>query len=108
MPAFLKHSPPLRGACGASVKSSRAAFSNAKANRKQETCLAMYYAFMGNIPNGAGEDVSLDWPQTLAAIYPVRCNLFHGEKSAHLEMDREIVCTALVVLMMFFRHSQIL
>jgi hypothetical protein len=56
----------------------------------------------------AGEDVSLDWPQTLAAIYPVRCNLFHGEKSAHLEMDREIVCTALVVLMMFFRHSQIL
>jgi hypothetical protein len=56
----------------------------------------------------AGEDVSLDWPQTLAAIYRVRCNLFHGEKSAHSEMDREIVCTALVVLVMFFRHSQIL
>src|SRR5262245_57209145 len=35
----------------------------------------------------AGEQVPLDWPHTLAAIYRVRCNLFHGEKAAHSEMD---------------------
>ncbi len=56
----------------------------------------------------AGEEVSLDWPHTLAAIYRVRCNLFHGEKSAHSEMDREIVRTALVVLVMFFRLGELL
>ena len=56
----------------------------------------------------AGEAVPLDWPHTLAAIYRVRCNLFHGEKSAHSEMDREIVRTALVVLVSFFRHAHLL
>lgn len=56
----------------------------------------------------AGEEVPIDWPHTLAAIYRVRCNLFHGEKSAHSEMDREIVHAALVVLVMFFRHAHIL
>lgn len=56
----------------------------------------------------AGEDVPLDWPHTLAAIYRVRCNLFHGEKSAHSEMDREIVRTALLVLVGFFRLAAIL
>lgn len=55
-----------------------------------------------------GEDVPLDWPHTLATIYRVRCNLFHGEKSAHSEMDREIVRTALVVLVSFFRQGKIL
>ena len=56
----------------------------------------------------AGEDVPLDWPHALAAIYRVRCNLFHGEKSAHSEMDREIVGTALLVLVTFFRLARIL
>lgn len=56
----------------------------------------------------AGEEVPLDWAHTLAAIYRVRCNLFHGEKSAHSEMDQEIVLAALVVLVMFFRYAQIL
>lgn len=61
-----------------------------------------------NAHKDAGEAVPLDWPHTLATIYRVRCNLFHGEKSAHSEMDREIVRTALVVLVMYFRFTQIL
>ncbi len=56
----------------------------------------------------AGEPVPLDWPHTLAAIYRVRCNLFHGEKSAHSEMDRRIVLAAYKVLIGFFRGSRIL
>lgn len=56
----------------------------------------------------AGEAVPLDWPHTLAAIYRVRCNLFHGEKSAHSEMDRKIVESAFSTLVLFFRRSGIL
>lgn len=56
----------------------------------------------------AGEPVPLDWPHTLAAIYRVRCNLFHGEKSAHSEMDRAIVRTAYRTLIDFFRGAGIL
>ncbi len=55
-----------------------------------------------------GEPVPLDWPHTLAAIYRVRCNLFHGEKSAHSEMDRIIVLAAYRVLIGFFRGARIL
>ena len=56
----------------------------------------------------AGEEVPLDWPHTLAAIYRVRCNLFHGEKSAHSEMDRAIVRAAYLTLIGFFRGARIL
>src|SRR6266404_510639 len=35
----------------------------------------------------SGESVPLDWAHVLKAIYKVRCNLFHGQKSAHSEMD---------------------
>lgn len=56
----------------------------------------------------AGEPVPLDWPHTLAAFYRVRCNLFHGEKSAHSEMDRAIVRTAYLTLIGFFRGAGIL
>lgn len=56
----------------------------------------------------AGELVPLDWPHTLAAIYRVRCNLFHGEKSAHSEMDRDIVNAAFRTLIVFFRGTGIL
>jgi hypothetical protein len=34
-----------------------------------------------------GSPVPLDWPHTLCVLYRVRCNLFHGEKSVHSEMD---------------------
>jgi hypothetical protein len=36
----------------------------------------------------AGEEVPLDWPHVLSAIYQVRCNLFHGDKAPHSEIDR--------------------
>lgn len=56
----------------------------------------------------AGEAVPLDWAHTLQTLYRVRCNLFHGEKSAHSEMDRAIVRAAFDVLVLFFRGAEIL
>lgn len=47
------------------------------------------------------EVLPVDWPHTLLAIYQVRCNLFHGEKAAHSEMDRRIVGAALQTLIPF-------
>jgi len=46
-----------------------------------------------------GEEVPLDWAHTLKAIYRVRCNLFHGEKAAHSEMDQKIVSSAFRILL---------
>lgn len=45
--------------------------------------------------------VPLDWPHTLQAVYRVRCNLFHGEKSPTAKMDARIVRQAFTVLSMF-------
>lgn len=56
----------------------------------------------------AGEEIPLDWPHTLQAIYRVRNNLFHGEKSAHSEMDKLIVKLAFQTLIGFFRGTEIL
>lgn len=42
--------------------------------------------------------IPLDWPHTLASIYQVRCNLFHGYKGVHCENDRQLVSSALKVL----------
>lgn len=55
-----------------------------------------------------GEPIPRDWPHFIQAVYRVRCNLFHGEKSAHSEMDRIIVRTALLSLTAFFRGTHIL
>lgn len=55
-----------------------------------------------------GETIPCDWPHVIAAIYRVRCNLFHGEKSAHSEMDRRIVRAAFLTLTGFFRAAGIL
>lgn len=55
-----------------------------------------------------GEPIPRDWPHFIQAVYRVRCNLFHGEKSAHSEMDRRIVQTALLSLTAFFREADIL
>lgn len=49
----------------------------------------------------AGEEVPLDWPHTLAVLYRVRCNLFHGEKARHSEMDQRIVYLSFRVLVGF-------
>jgi hypothetical protein len=56
----------------------------------------------------AGEEIPLDWPHTLAALYRVRCNLFHGEKARHSEMDQDIVATALRTLVHFFHEARYL
>ena len=55
-----------------------------------------------------GEPIPCDWPHVIAAIYRVRCNLFHGEKSPHSEMDRRIVRSAFLTLTGFFRAVNIL
>ncbi len=44
------------------------------------------------------EQIPLDWPHTIAALYRVRCNLFHGEKAVNLESDHVIVSSAFKVL----------
>ena len=42
--------------------------------------------------------ISLDWPHTLSAIYRIRCNLFHGEKTLHSDNDVILVSLAFRVL----------
>ncbi len=46
-----------------------------------------------------GDDPPLDWTHTFQALYRVRCNLFHGEKTLDSENDRQIVAAAYPVLM---------
>ena len=53
----------------------------------------------------AGEDMPLDWPHILKPMYKVRCNLFHGQKSAHSEMDRLIVSSAFLTLIHFVKEG---
>lgn len=53
------------------------------------------------------ETIPLDW-LTHLPIYRVRCNLFHGNKSTHSEMDSAIVQPAFHTLIRFFRGAQIL
>jgi hypothetical protein len=53
-----------------------------------------------------GMPMPLDWPHTLAALYRVRCNLFHGEKAAHSEMDAAIVSSAFRTLVHFLHEAQ--
>jgi hypothetical protein len=45
-----------------------------------------------------------DWGHTLRTIYRVRCNLFHGTKSAYGAEDREIVGSAAGVLVPVVCH----
>jgi hypothetical protein len=49
----------------------------------------------------SGEEIPLDWPHILAAIYKVRCNLFHGDKAPHSEIDRVLVHSAFQILVQF-------
>ncbi len=49
----------------------------------------------------ASEKIPLDWPHTLAVLYRVRCNLFHGEKGINSEMDQLIVSKAFRLLVHF-------
>lgn len=51
----------------------------------------------------AEEEVPLDWRHFLPAVYRVRCNLFHGEKSPHDPVDLTIVRTSFITLVHFMR-----
>jgi hypothetical protein len=53
----------------------------------------------------AGEALPNDWGHILNAIYKVRCNLFHGEKAFHLEMNQQIVHSAFLVLIYFLNKT---
>jgi hypothetical protein len=48
--------------------------------------------------------IDADWAHTLEALYRVRCNLFHGTKSIHGEVDRDVVGTASAVLVPIVKH----
>ena len=52
--------------------------------------------------------IPVDWPHCLHTIYRVRCNLFHGEKSPHSEMDARIVKGAFDVLVRFLANAEII
>jgi hypothetical protein len=60
-----------------------------------------------DVPIG-GEQCPIDWPHTITGIYKVRCNLFHGQKAAHSEMDRHIVAAAFRTLVFFMREAEYL
>jgi hypothetical protein len=53
------------------------------------------------------EEVPLDWGHTLAALYRVRCNLFHGEKARSSESDRLIVARAHGILLSFVEGTNL-
>ncbi|MDO8691418.1 MAG: hypothetical protein Q7R39_15655, partial [Dehalococcoidia bacterium] len=52
------------------------------------------------------EAIPLDWPHTLAALYRVRCNLFHGEKALDSENDGQVVAAALRALLGFMPKAE--
>lgn len=52
-------------------------------------------------PKHVTDGYPLDWAHTVDALYRVRCNLFHGEKGLHNEIDRAIVSAAAGVLVPF-------
>ncbi len=54
------------------------------------------------------EHVPLDWAHTLVALYRVRCNLFHGEKSRSSENDRRVVEAAFTTLLAFVEEAELL
>ncbi|CAN5385154.1 hypothetical protein BH10ACI3_BH10ACI3_23970 [soil metagenome] len=56
----------------------------------------------------ANESIPSDLPHVLNTIYKIRCNLFHGQKAAHSEMDQEIVRRAYYALMSFIDEAHLL
>jgi len=56
----------------------------------------------------AHEDIPLDFPHTAVALYRVRCNLFHGDKAPHSEVDRMLVSTGFRLLAEFLNSWNLL
>jgi hypothetical protein len=54
---------------------------------------------------GSGESIPCEWGHVLNAIYQIRCNLFHGQKSANSEMDQRLVYSAYRVLIEFLNST---
>ena len=54
------------------------------------------------------EQPPLDWGHTLAALYRVRCNLFHGEKARSSENDKTVVAAAYSTLLAFAEEAELL
>jgi hypothetical protein len=52
-----------------------------------------------------GQDIPADWPHLLMAIYKIRCNLFHGQKSAFSSLDRKLVNLAFTTLYRFVSQT---
>lgn len=52
----------------------------------------------------AGEATPIDWGHFINAVYKVRCNLFHGLKAAHSEMDQVIVHSSYLALVKFLNE----
>lgn len=53
------------------------------------------------------DHVPLDWPHTLVALYRVRCNLLHGEKSRSSENDQQMVEAAFTILLAFVEEAEL-
>ncbi|MFW6017099.1 MAG: hypothetical protein ACOCRK_11725, partial [bacterium] len=51
-----------------------------------------------------GNNCPIDFPHLIRGIYKARCNLFHGDKSSHSEMDKNIVESAYDVLCGIFNE----
>lgn len=49
-----------------------------------------------------------DWPHVLKAIYQIRCNLFHGQKTAFQQLDRDLVDLAFKILHRFVAQGHYL
>lgn len=47
------------------------------------------------------EEIPNDWRHFLAALYRVRCNLFHGEKDPYYIPDQEVVHAGMLALLHF-------
>lgn len=53
----------------------------------------------------AGEQVPIDWPHTLSALYKFRCNLFHGEKEPTSRGEQLLASRAYHTLFSFLEYT---
>jgi hypothetical protein len=63
-------------------------------------CYEMHLHRDGSLP--------CDWPHVLHAIYQIRCNLFHGSKSAAVDEDRKLVSWSRAALLGFLTEGRYL
>jgi hypothetical protein len=49
--------------------------------------------------------IPADWSHLLQAMYQVRCNLFHGEKSVVSDIDHQVVRWSVGILLPFLEAA---